>query len=114
MNQISNNGDTSKKHYKGEGRVSFLANLESIQKEVIEGWPLQAIYDRHKDRLSIQYMQFHRYVNKYIKAKTNGSSLETDKEKFSHPPTPKSYTSTKYLPKKALSDPTPLTDSELF
>lgn len=103
---------TPTKRYKGEGRVSFLANLDSIRKGVDEGWPLQAIYDRHKDRLNIQYMQFHRYVRKYItgepsqkKNSTGIDQSEFSKAKISVP---------KEHPKKNLNDATPLDDSELF
>ncbi len=109
------NSMASARHYKGEGRVSFLANLESIRNEVEAGWPLQAVYDRHKDRLNIQYMQFHRYVQKFIKGESpkkpvkngmssSGLDIPAYKQKASAPPSTK----------KNLNDATPLSDSELF
>jgi hypothetical protein len=54
------------RRYKGEGRVAFLANLESIRGMMERGWPLMAVYDRHAQYLGIKYTQFHRYVSKYI------------------------------------------------
>jgi hypothetical protein len=109
--------DIPVKHYKGEGRVTFLANLDSIRNEVEAGWPLQAVYDRHKDRLNIQYMQFHRYVRKFItgeapKRQSNRGMDQTDiqKPKLSGKPS----LSTEEASKKNLNDATPLSDSELF
>jgi hypothetical protein len=104
-------GESSQKRYKGEGRVAFLANLESIRQEVEAGWPLQAVYDRHKDKLNIQYMQFHRYVTKYVKGKTEKTTKEVAEVKQ-----PRSEPQSKPVPtiKKPLNDATPLSDEELF
>ncbi len=118
MDQTPGKGnDIPVKRYKGEGRVSFLANLDSIRNEVEAGWPLQAVYDRHKDRLNIQYMQFHRYVRKYITGETprqkNMKGMDqADIQKPKHPE--KFSPPTKEAPKKNLNDATPLSDSDLF
>ncbi|WP_373533421.1 TraK family protein [Vampirovibrio sp.] len=108
------NSTASARHYKGEGRVSFLANLESIRNEVEAGWPLQAVYDRHKDRLNIQYMQFHRYVQKFIKGESPKKPVKSGMDSSSmEVPVYKQASSTPSH-KKHLNDATPLSDSELF
>jgi len=118
MDQTPGKGnDIPVKRYKGEGRVRFLANLDSIRNEVEAGWPLQAVYDRHKDRLNIQYMQFHRYVRKYI---TGETPRQQNMKGMAQPDVPKPKSlgkpspSTEESPKKNLNDATPLSDSELF
>ena len=112
-----NGNDNPVKRYKGEGRVSFLANLESIRNEVEAGWPLQAVYDRHKDRLNIQYMQFHRYVRKFItgdapKRQRNRGMDQTDMQSSKQPGKPSPVI--EESPKKNLNDATPLSDHDLF
>jgi hypothetical protein len=57
--------------HRGAGRVAFLAHIEAIQTAVDEGWPLTAIYERHKAELAITYSQFARYVARYIKGAAN-------------------------------------------
>lgn len=108
MEQTSGEKKTVRR-YRGEGLVSFLANLDSIRREVEAGWPLQAVYDRHQDRLSIQYMQFHRYVTKYVKGQTPPQKSKSAVSQKADP-------LAKELPEpvKRLNDPTPLSDSELF
>lgn len=55
------------KRLKGAGRVSFLARIEQVRSEVNEGWPLVAIFDRHKADLGVlSYSQFTRYVKRYV------------------------------------------------
>jgi hypothetical protein len=94
------NENGSKKRYKGEGRVAFLACLPSIREMIQAGWPLQAVYDRHEERLEIQYMQFHRYVAQFIKARPVKLPIEEEK------PEPKKYMGIKSF-KKGPSDPDP-------
>ena len=107
--------DAPTKRYKGEGRVSFLAHLDSIRQEVEAGWPLQAVYDRHKDRLHIQYMQFHRYVSKYIKGEASPTPAKTGMDTANlEKALPKMQPPKAMAPKKSLTDATPLSDSELF
>src|SRR5690349_4855046 len=61
---------TAPKKHRGSGRVPFLANLEAIKNEVDQGWPLSATYEKFKEKLDISYIQFTRYVRKYIQAST--------------------------------------------
>lgn len=101
------------KRYKGEGRVNFLAHLESIREAVQAGWPIKAVYDQHQDRLIIRYAQFIKYVDQYIKGK------EPTKPKLVHasiPPKPKASfpNEPRDIPTKSIQDATPLPDSELF
>lgn len=100
-------GNHSPKRYKGEGRVAFLANIESIRKEVEAGWPLAAVYDRHSDKLNIKYMQFSRYVDQYIRGKSPEKTKPAPKEILK----PKAPVETKPKP---LNDPMPLADDDLF
>lgn len=61
-----------KKRLKGAGRVAFLARIDEVRKEVAEGWPLVAIFDRHKGQLGgLSYSQFTRYVQRYVNGSTN-------------------------------------------
>jgi hypothetical protein len=107
--------DAPTKRYKGEGRVSFLAHLDSIRQEVEAGWPLQAVYDRHKDHLNIQYMQFHRYVSKYIKGEVSPTPTKSGMDTAAlGKALPKVQPPKAMAPKKSLTDATPLSDSELF
>lgn len=61
------NQSEHEKRYKGEGRVAFLAHLGTIREQIELGWPMKAVFDNHKHVLDIQYMQFQRYVNQYVK-----------------------------------------------
>jgi hypothetical protein len=98
-------GETKK--YRGDGRVSFLAHLESIKTEIQEGWSIQAVYQRHSGQLDISYPQFVRYVRRYITGPvTESNPMKLSQEAVS-PPILKA-------PKTRLSDPAPLPDSELF
>ena len=99
--------NSEKKRYKGEGRVAFLSNIESIRKEVDAGWPLAAVFDNHSDKLNIQYMQFCRYVDKFIRGKNPEQSKSGSKE------IAKTKTPAAAQPKQ-LNDATPLADSDLF
>ena len=44
------------------GRVAFFARIDAIRAELAQGWPLTAIYARHKDALGIGYSGFWRLV----------------------------------------------------
>src|SRR5579859_6645516 len=46
----------------GVGRVAFFARIDAIRAELAQGWPLTAIYARHKDALGIGYSGFWRLV----------------------------------------------------
>jgi hypothetical protein len=63
--------------HRGIGRVMFLAHLEAIQKGVDEGWPLTALYEKHKGELVITYSQFARYVSRYIRKAAHAKPAET-------------------------------------
>jgi hypothetical protein len=44
------------------GRVAFFARIDAIRAELAQGWPLTAIYERHKSALGISYCGFWRLV----------------------------------------------------
>src|ERR1700683_5445612 len=46
----------------GVGRVAFFARIDEIMTEPPQGWPLTAIYARHKSALGISYGGFWRLV----------------------------------------------------
>jgi hypothetical protein len=46
----------------GVGRVAFFARIDAIRTELAEGWPLTAVYARHKGALGIGYSGFCRLV----------------------------------------------------
>src|SRR5277367_1129594 len=46
----------------GVGRVAFFARIDEIRTELAQGWPLTAIYARHKSALGISYGGFWRLV----------------------------------------------------
>ena len=67
---------------RGAGRVAFWARKESIEKMLEAKHTLMATFLAHKKELNIEYGQFRRYVNKYIKDKQNGDTdraTETEK-----------------------------------
>ncbi len=49
----------------GVGRVAFFARIDTIRAELAQGWPLTAIYARHKDALGIGYSGFWRLVARH-------------------------------------------------
>jgi hypothetical protein len=49
----------------GAGRVIFMARLDRIRSEIGEGYPLTAIFDRHRAVLGIGYRSFCKLVNRY-------------------------------------------------
>lgn len=92
---MDNPNATAPKRYKGEGKVAFLANLSSIRTLIEEGWPIQAVYDKHRDKVNIKYMQFHRYVSKYIKDAPAGNGPKEAAPVIGMPPVPTPVGSTK-------------------
>jgi len=46
----------------GVGRVAFFARIDKIRAELAQGWPLTAVYARHKEALGIGYWGFCRLV----------------------------------------------------
>jgi hypothetical protein len=46
----------------GVGRVAFFTRIDTIRAELAQGWPLTAIYARHKKALGIGYWGFYRLV----------------------------------------------------
>jgi Family of unknown function (DUF5338) len=52
---------------RGQNLVPFLAHLEKIRTEHAAGWPVKAIYNRYAETLDMSYIQFNRYVNRYIR-----------------------------------------------
>jgi hypothetical protein len=105
----------SGKKFRGEGRVQFLSHQETFRQEIEKGWPLTAVYDRHKDKLDISYMQFSRYVQRFITGKVTAPPKATKRLSAAQGPQPESVlVKPRPQPKTSLSDPTPLPDSELF
>jgi hypothetical protein len=97
------------KKYRGDGRVSFLAHLESFKKEIQEGWSIQAVYERYADKLDISYPQFVRYVRRYITGPVSEpEQAKPEKSSKANRPAPVKE------PKTRLSDSASLPDSELF
>lgn len=103
---------SSEKKFRGEGRVQFLTHKDTIRQEIEQGWSVTAVYERHKAKLNISYMQFSRYVQRFItgtpEKKTPQQAVANVKPKPEAIPTPRPQ------PKTRLNDPAPLPDSELF
>lgn len=100
------------KKYRGGGRVSFLAHLESFKLELNQGWPMRAVYDRHSEKLNMSYMQFSRYVHKYITGPVSESSAPV-KEKDQPIVVATPAVNLASSPSR-LNDASQLDDSELF
>ncbi len=49
----------------GVGRVAFFARIDAIRAELAQGWPLTAIYARHKAPLGITYSGFCKLVGRH-------------------------------------------------
>lgn len=65
--------DKPKKVYRGAGRATFLAHIDTFRELLDAGHPLRAIYDDYTEYLGIGYPQFTKYVGKFIrKKKDNG------------------------------------------
>lgn len=78
---------------RGFGRVRFIANIEAIRSGVDAGYPLVAIYERHKGELDLSYQQFARYVAQFIRnegntATTTRSKSSAERQSGGQAPTP--------------------------
>lgn len=105
----------SGKKFRGEGRVQFLSHQETFRQEIEKGWPLTAVYERHKEKLDISYMQFSRYVQRFITGKTTAPGKTIKQPSAAQDLQPESVIAKpRPQPKTSLSDPSPLPDSELF
>ena len=49
----------------GIGRVAFFARIDTIRAELAQGWPLTAVYARHREALGIGYWGFCRLVARH-------------------------------------------------
>jgi len=49
----------------GIGRVAFFARIDTIRAELAQGWPLRAVYARHREALGIGYWGFCRLVARH-------------------------------------------------
>lgn len=58
----------------GAGRVVFLTILETVRRDVKQGYPLTVIYRRHAAKLGVSYASFARYVQRYITQADNRES----------------------------------------
>ncbi|AWK88599.1 hypothetical protein [Azospirillum thermophilum] len=58
----------------GAGRIAFLTILETVHKDVNQGYPLTVIYQRHAAKLGVSYSSFARYVQRYITEADNAES----------------------------------------
>ncbi len=63
----SSGGDEKSRKMRGQNLVPFLAHLEKVRPEIEAGWPIKAVYQRYEATLDMSYIQFTRYVNRYIK-----------------------------------------------
>jgi len=63
----SSGGDAKNRKMRGQNLVPFLAHLEKVRPEIEAGWPIKAVYQRYEATLDMSYIQFTRYVNRYIK-----------------------------------------------
>jgi len=68
---------TNKKHRKGEGLVTFIANIDKFQKLLNAGYPQRSIYDKHEDTLGFSYSQFNRYVHKFLLKNPSNHQYQT-------------------------------------
>ena len=50
----------------GAGRIAFLTILETVRKDVTQGYPLTVIHQRYAASLGVSYSSFARYVQRYI------------------------------------------------
>ncbi len=69
--------------------MEFLANMERIRTELVQGWPIRAIYDRLSEEGSIHfgYDQMVRYIHKFIRGEP---AEKMDKEDLQPGPVPES------------------------
>ena len=54
-----------------DGRVRFFRHMDEIRQKMDEGYSLKAIYDGLAESLGFQYLQFARYVARYLKDSTS-------------------------------------------
>jgi len=59
----------NKQSRKGDGRVAFLAHINTFWELLNAGHTQRSIYDDHASVLGISYSQFSRYVGKYLPVK---------------------------------------------
>jgi len=57
---------------KGDGKVIFMAHLETFKKLLAAGHQQRRVFETHVNELGISYSQFNRYVNQYIGEKNSG------------------------------------------
>ncbi|WP_412057918.1 TraK family protein [Bartonella sp. DGB2] len=86
--------DTKIKQRYGDGRVNFLANIETFKRLINAGNTLKNIHEQYEEILGISYKQFARYVTRYIKQKGSirvsqhagsNQNKKTNNDKFSSP-----------------------------
>ncbi len=106
--------ETPSKKHRGAGRVPFLAHLQSIRSMVEAGWPLSAVYEKHQDVLEISYIQFTRYVGRYIPKTSNTTAKISSKPGKPEAQSLETRIPTLLKEPHRLNDASPLPDSELF
>lgn len=75
----------TKKKERGAGRVAFLANRDKIAALLNDGHTARTIYTQLGDSLCVSYVQFTRYVNRYIRDSSNDGK---DRRKQTDNPAP--------------------------
>jgi hypothetical protein len=67
---------------KGDGKVNFMAHLETFKKLLAAGHQQRRVFETHVNELGISYSQFNRYVNQYIGEKnSDGHQKESHKQR---------------------------------
>ncbi len=86
---------------KGDGRAAFLSHLDRIKAHVVAGRPMVQYFEEHADALGIGYIQFTRYVERYITAKQEKSAtraIDAKKESIDEQASSRPQSSTGRLP----------------
>jgi hypothetical protein len=66
---------------KGDGKVNFMAHLETFKKLLAAGHQQRRVFETHVNELGISYSQFNRYVNQYVGERNNdGHQKESHKQ----------------------------------
>lgn len=73
----SSGRDEKNRKMRGQNLVPFLAHLEKVRPEIEAGWPIKAVYQRYEATLDMSYIQFTRYVNRYIKQNATAPKAKT-------------------------------------
>ncbi|WP_211830978.1 TraK family protein [Kistimonas asteriae] len=78
LEQAARKGQSDKPS-KGDGKVAFLALMDEISEAMDKGWNARQIWMQlsSEGAIHIQYVQFARYIERYIKQKDTQKPVET-------------------------------------